>query len=97
MLKRTFAGVALALAGAAAAVTLLPPAADQGNALPRFYLGLMYAQGQGVPQDRVLAHTWFNLFAAQVHGHGDAVKNWDIAADHMARDQPAEAQHLALE
>jgi hypothetical protein len=35
--------------------------ADQGNAEAQYSLGYMYASGQGVPQDYVLAHMWFNL------------------------------------
>ena len=70
-------------------------AADQGNACAQYNLGIMYAKGQGVPQDYVLAHMWFNLSAAQ--GIGDAVKNRDIAAGKMTPDQLAEAQRLARE
>ena len=53
----------------------------------------MYANGQGVPQDYVLAHMWFNLAAAQ--GNEDGKKNRDIVAKRMTSEQIAEAQKLA--
>src|SRR4029079_1844232 len=40
-------------------------AADQGVAAAQYNLGLMYATGQGVPQDRAQAMTWFRLAADQ--------------------------------
>ena len=52
-------------------------------------LGVMYNEGQGVPQDYVLAHMWFNLSAAQ--GNDDGVKSRDRAAGLMISDQLAEA------
>ena len=61
----------------------------------QFNLGAMYANGQGVPQDYVRAHMWFNLSAAQ--GNQGAAKNRDIAARRMTPAQIAEAQKLARE
>jgi TPR repeat protein len=55
----------------------------------------MYAQGQGVPQDYVLAHTWFNLSAMQ--DHQQAITNRDITVRRMIPAQIAEAQKLARE
>ncbi len=49
----------------AAAVQLLRPLADQGNALAQTSLGIMYAQGQGIPQDDVQALFWFRKAADQ--------------------------------
>ena len=60
-----------------------------------YNLGIMYAKGEGVPQDYVLTHMWFNLSAAQ--GNDNAVTNRDIAAGLMTSDQLAEAQRLARE
>ena len=56
-------------------------AAEQGNASAQTYLGLMYATGQGVPQDYVRAHMWFNLSAST--GDEDAIKGRDIFAKRM--------------
>jgi TPR repeat protein len=70
-------------------------AADQGNAFAQNNLGLMYAQGFGVPEDIVLAYMWFNLSAAQ--GNEAARDNKDIAEQQMTREQIAEAQRLSRE
>jgi TPR repeat protein len=43
-------------------------AAEQGHAKARYYLGLSYANGQGVTQDHQEAAKWFRLAA----GQGDA-------------------------
>ena len=49
----------------ATALRLLRPLANQGVVPAQNNLGAMYAKGQGVPQDYVRAHMWFNLAAAQ--------------------------------
>ncbi len=43
-------------------------AADQGNASAQYNLGVMDGNGEGVLQDYVEAHMWFNLAAAQSSG-----------------------------
>ena len=53
----------------------------------------MYGNGQGVPQDYVQAHKWFNLSAAS--GDAGALKNRDDVAARMTPAQIAEAQRLA--
>jgi TPR repeat protein len=58
-------------------------------------LGAMYALGQGVPQDYVQAHMWFNLAARQ--GYSEARKGIDALAGKMTPSQIAEAKHLAGE
>ena len=70
-------------------------AAEQGDADAQINLGVMYAEGKGVPQDHVLAHMWFNLSAAQ--GNEKARKDRDNVAKVMTPDQLAEAQRLARE
>jgi TPR repeat protein len=70
-------------------------AAAQGNAKAQTNLGASYAKGEGVAQDYVTAHMWLNL--AAVKGGSDAVKNRDIVAEKMTRQQIAEAQKLARE
>jgi TPR repeat protein len=58
----------------------------------------MYFDGQGVPQDYVLAHKWLNLAAAQGGMRSDtAVKARDNVASQMTPEQIAEAQRLARE
>ena len=61
-------------------------AAEQGDAQAQYELGVMYANGQGVPQDYISAHMWLNLAAAS--GHEDA---------RGLRDEVAEAQARARE
>ncbi len=63
----------------------------------------MYAEGEGVAQDYVLAHLWFNLAAAaEAHLPTDVIQ--EIAAEQrysieqrMTPAQVAEAQRLARE
>ena len=70
-------------------------AADQGDADAQSNLGLMYANGRGVPQDHVQAHKWFDLAGAG--GDEDGRKNRDIVTKKMTPAQIAEAQRLARE
>ena len=41
------------------------PLAKQGDATAQNNLGLMYGEGQGVPQDYKTAHKWYRLAAEQ--------------------------------
>jgi TPR repeat protein len=52
---------------------LLKPLATQGRAMAQFNLGVMYAEGQGVPQDYAEALKWYRMAAAQ--GLADAQFN----------------------
>ena len=36
------------------------PAADQGDADAQYWLGRLYEEGRGVPQDFEEAHMWYN-------------------------------------
>jgi TPR repeat protein len=62
-------------------------------------LGDMYAYGQGVPQDFVQAHMWYNLAAAGSEGRAaDRYRfDRDQTAKKMTPAQIAEAQQLARE
>jgi len=53
----------------------------------------MYAEGEGVPRDFVLALMWFSLSAAQ--NHTDAIENRDRAVLFLTSAQIAEAERLA--
>ena len=70
-------------------------ATEQGYATAQSNLGNMYANGQGVPEDDVLAYMWWNLAAAQ--GVEDAQENKDIIERQMTREQIGEAQRLSRE
>ena len=71
------------------------PLAEEGDALAQYNLGVMYANGQGVPQDYIQASMWVNLAAAQ--GQEEAVKGREILTKEMTSNQIAEAQRLARE
>jgi TPR repeat protein len=58
-------------------------------------LGLRYFQGQGVVQDYIEAHKWFNIAGA--NGNEEASKSRDIIASIMTPEQIQEAQKLAKE
>lgn len=49
----------------AQAATLLQPLANNGNALAQYRLGMMYYNGQGVPEDEKQAIYWWKKAAAQ--------------------------------
>jgi TPR repeat protein len=60
----------------AAALQILRPLAEHGDALAQAGLGVMYANGQGVPQDDVQALLWFRKAADQ--GNTDAQFNLGV-------------------
>ena len=64
-----------------------------GNADAQYKLGVMYAEGQGVTQDYVRAHMWFNMAASQ--GYRDACSCRDIVEKKMSPEQIEEAQAMA--
>ena len=68
-------------------------AAEQGDALAQFNLGIMYGAGQGVLQDNVLAHMWFNVSAA--NGSDVGGKNRDKLAKEMTPSAIEKAQAMA--
>jgi TPR repeat protein len=69
--------------------------AEAGAADALYDLGLLYSTGQGVDQDYIQAHKWFNL--AAIRGLSRAqVDRCELAKD-MSRAQIAEAQRQARE
>ncbi len=69
--------------------------ARTGRAEALYNLGLAYSTGQGVVQDYVAAHKWFNLAAMR---GSDVAKNWrNQIAGEMNAGQIAQAQRLARE
>ena len=69
--------------------------AEQGNVISQYTLGVLYANGYGVPQDFVQAYKWYNLAAA--NGAEVAGLRRDTLAKQMIPAQIAEAQQLARE
>jgi uncharacterized protein len=70
-------------------------AADQGQANAQCFLGLMYFEGRGVPQDYVSAYMWLNL--AVGGGIEDAAEYRHALTAKLTPAQVAEAQRLARE
>ena len=68
-------------------------AADAGHPGAQFQLGLMYATGEEMPQDLVLAHKWLNLAATR--GSGDATTLRAEITREMSRKDVMTAQRLA--
>ena len=69
--------------------------ARTGRTEALYNLGLAYSTGQGVVQDYVAAHKWFNLAAMR---GSDVAKNWrNQIAGEMNAGQIAQAQKLARE
>ena len=58
-------------------------------------LGAMYAQGKGVPRDRVEAYAWFRN--AAVRGHQLAKQGEKRVAKSMSEEELARGQSLAGE
>jgi len=56
------------------------PLAKQGHAVAQYKLGLLYANGRGVPKDEAQARQWFEKAAVQ--GHADAQVNLGILYDY---------------
>ncbi len=68
--------------------------ADQGDANAQYNLGVMYANGEGVPH-YVEAYKWLNLAAAQ--GHRGAKRIKKRVEKKMTKPQIAEGQRLSRE
>jgi TPR repeat protein len=75
------------------AVKWYTKAAEQGDALAQFNLGVMYSNDEGVVQDFKSAHMWFNIAAA--NGSSRAVESRDIIAQEMTPSQIEKAQDMA--
>ena len=63
----------------ATAVREWQPLAEQGDAQAQLHLGLLYANGDGVPQDYATAHQWYEQAAAQ--GYAMAQYNLGLLYD----------------
>ncbi len=62
-------------------------------------LGLLFMKGEGVPQDYIQAHMWFNLSASRASGDDRKLyaDSRDGVATKMTAAQVGEAQRLARE
>ena len=68
-------------------------AADTGDDLAQYHMGIMHVAGRGVPRDLVMAYMWLDLAAMQ--GHQGATTARDSLAGSVSAAQVAEAQKLA--
>ena len=59
----------------ATAIRECEPLAKKGNAIAQYNLGVLYYTGEGVIQDNVYAHMWWNIAASS--GDKGAVKKRD--------------------
>ena len=55
-----------------AALTLVKPIAEQGDAAGENFLGVLYSRGRGVPQDYTEAIKWYRKAAEQGNAKGQA-------------------------
>lgn len=77
------------------ALAKLQSAAQSGDANAQDWLGVMYANGQGVPQDDVIAYALFNVSATNdLSQSNDAASNRKAIASRMTEQQVAEGQEL---
>ena len=61
--------------------------------MAQYNLGVIYADGEGVPEDDVRAYAWYNLAAVQ--GHEPAFKAKESLRERMTPKQIARAQELS--
>ena len=67
--------------------------AEQGDASAQYNLGTMYDNGQGVPQDYLLAHMWSNISSA--NGSENGAENRNILAKNKTPQDISAAQAMA--
>ncbi len=79
----------------AAAVRILQPMAERGDANAQYTLGMFYENGLGVKQDRVKAYMWLSLAASQGRENAAAVR--DLSARLMSPIEIEKAKALAAE
>jgi TPR repeat protein len=74
-------------------------AAEQGDSLAQYSLGLLYDRGQGVPRNIVEASTWLNLStaAAPRRAREARARIRDAVTTKMTRGEIAQARLRALE
>ena len=70
-------------------------AAEQGYAFAQNSLGLMYDYGEGVLQDNVMAHMWYNVVSA--NGRDTAGEKRDELVGEMTPEDISTAQAMARE
>jgi TPR repeat protein len=77
----------------ATTLRLVTPLAERGDGDAEYRLGLLYANGQGVGRDYVLAYMWWTL--ADLNGDSEAIYARDDIETVMSLAELKEAQRLA--
>jgi TPR repeat protein len=77
----------------AEAVRWFSLAADEGVAISQENLGVLYANGDGVPKDMIQAHRWLNL--SRINGQGTAAEKLATIERGMSAQDIARATELA--
>ena len=70
-------------------------AATQGNAKAQATIGIMYHDGQGVPQDYVRSYAWLNIASAQNLEKAQNLR--DLVSKKLNKSDLIEAQELSNE
>ena len=78
----------------ATALRELKPLAEQGHPQAQYYIGAMYAFGNGVQKDHVFAHMWAGI--ALMNGYQKSTKLINMVEKEMTRSQIETAQDLAV-
>ena len=68
---------------------------EQGDARAQYNLGMLYGNGEGVPQGYVMANMYSNIDS--VNGDKDSVRNRDEVARKMTSSQIERAEDLVME
>lgn len=61
------------------------PYAEQGNIDAQYAMGLIYAEGRGLPIDLARAHYWLSLAVAQGDRDADMLRN--VVGSQMSEDE----------
>ncbi len=77
----------------AQALRRFQPFAERGDNRAQYWLGIIYFEGKGVPQDYVRAHVWLSLAAQR--GNRAARLGRHGVARRMSAAEIAEAERLA--
>lgn len=73
---------------------LWKPLAEKGNAAAQYYMGVMYANGQGVVKDNIVAYAWYSVAAEE---QDMAEENRDDIVSKLSLAQLEQAKKLAKE
>ena len=68
-------------------------AAEQGEVLAQLGLGVLYENGKGIPQDKVMAYKWYNI--ASENGLEDGKLHMDMIEKQITKTQIEETRRLA--